>query len=120
MRRGINLGGVLDRRDGRRGWELRPHHLNAVVTAGFDTIRVPVRWWGHAGAGGPLAFELLNEPRAPMTPGDWDALLPAVLRTLREIDPGRPVLVGGAEASTVAGLRRLDLPPDDHLIATVH
>jgi endoglucanase len=174
LERGISLGGALDRRDGRPGWEARPRHLAAIATAGFDLVRLPVRWWGHApgdglletvatlvdaafaeglavivtmhhadevnadpagtaaelagwwrriaarfaGARGPLAFELLNEPRMPA--GEWNALLPEALSAVREADPTRPVIVGGADASSVAGLRELELPPDEHLIATVH
>ncbi len=183
LRRGMNLAGVLDRRDARRGWAVRPRHLDAIAAAGFSAVRLPVRWCGHAGAqdpytleedvlktvgelvesawarglavvltmhhadrvyrdpvgsaarltalwrqiaawyrgsSGALAFELLNEPRAPMTPAEWNALLPTALRGVREIDTARTVVVGGAPASTVAGLRDLDLPRDDHLVATVH
>ena len=172
--RGINLAGVLDRRDDRPGWAVRAEHLAAIADAGFTTVRVPVRWWGRAAellrpvddlvegawshglavvltmhhadavcedpggsarpltslwrriaahfvdAGGALAFELLNEPRAPMTAADWNALLPVVLAGVREVDPTRAVVVSGAEAATLAGLRRLQLPRDDHLIATLH
>jgi endoglucanase len=167
--RGINLGGAFDRRDGRRGWDVRPELLDAIAAAGFSEVRLPVRWaagmlesvtdvidaaWsrglavvltnhhddaamsdprGSAGrlaalwrglamhflaAGRPLAFELLNEPR--MSADDWNALLVPVLAAVREVDPARPVVVGGADASTVPGLLRLQLPADDHLIATVH
>jgi endoglucanase len=167
--RGINLGGALDRRDGRRGWAVRGEHLDAIAAAGFSDVRLPVRWvegvleavselieaaWGRglavlltnhhddeamadpAGSagrltelwhgltthfldtGGPLAFELLNEPRTSAE--DWNALIPPLLAAVREVDPERPVVVGGADASSVAGLLELDLPADDHLIATVH
>jgi endoglucanase len=172
LERGINLGGALDRRDGRPGWDVRPEHLAAIAAAGFDFVRLPVRWWGHppelldtvaaltdaAWAEGlavlltmhhadevnadpagtavqlagwwrgiaarfkdtsdPLAFELLNEPR--MSPAEWNALLPEALRAVREIDPARPVVVGGADAGSVAGLRELELPSDEHLITTIH
>jgi endoglucanase len=167
--RGINLGGAFDRRDGREGWRVRAEHLDAIAVAGFNSVRLPVRWaegllepvaalveaawardlavvvtnhhddeamadplgsvprlthlWRRLTAhfvdtGGPLAFELLNEPR--MSADDWNALLPSVLAAVREVDSERPVVVGGADASTVPGLHRLELPPDNHLIATVH
>ena len=168
--RGINLGGVLDRRDGRAGWRVRGEHLDDVAAAGFTAVRLPVCWWAHADPGrlldtaaelidairarglgvvltmhhadgvhadperllalwrriagrfagtpGPLAYDLLNEPR--ITAAEWNALLPAALRAVREADPERPVIVSGAEAGTVAGLRDLELPPDEHLIASVH
>jgi endoglucanase len=69
---------------------------------------------------GPLAFELLSEPRSALTPSAWNALLPTALRAVRAVDPERLVVAGGAEASTLAGLRHLDLPRDDRLIATLH
>jgi endoglucanase len=167
--RGINLGGAFDRRDGRRGWEVRAEHLDAIAAAGFSGIRLPVRWaegllapvsavvdaaWERGlevvltnhhddeamtdprgaagrlaglwrgltahflGASGALAFELLNEPR--MSAEDWNALLVRVFAAVREVDAERTVVVGGADASSVVGLRQLALPADGHLVATVH
>ena len=79
-------------------------------------------WRGIAthflGVRGELAFELLNEPL--MSAADWNRLLPDVLASVREVDPERLVVVGGADASSVAGLRALELPADDRLVATVH
>lgn len=44
--RGVNLGGLLDSREGVwPGWELQAKHLSAVAEAGFDCVRLPVRWW---------------------------------------------------------------------------
>lgn len=170
--RGINLGGALDRRDGRRGWEVR-EHLGAIAGAGFDSVRLPVRWSGgdglldtvagvveeawasglavvltnhhddesiadpsgaaprlverwrgiaerFAGAEGALAFELLNEPRAPMGAGDWNALLPVVLAAVREVDAERWIVAGGWDMSSVGGLLGLEPPADERLVATVH
>lgn len=175
LRRGINLGGVLDRRDDLPGWAVDAEHFAVIAAAGFRAVRLPVRWWGrtaallppvralvetawssglavvltmhHADAvyadasraigalaaswrriaehfagvgGGALAFDLLNEPRWPMTATNWNALLPVVLKAVREVDPTRTVIVSGAEAGTLAGLRKLELPRDDHLLATLH
>lgn len=55
-----------------------------------------------------------------MTATDWNALLPVVLAGVREVDATRLVIAGGADASTLAGLRELELPRDDHVIATLH
>jgi endoglucanase len=39
---------------------------------------------------------------------------------VREVDPTRVVIASGAESATLAGLQRLELPRDQHLIATLH
>jgi endoglucanase len=181
--RGVNLAGVFDRRDDQLGWRVDSRHLDAIAAAGFRTVRLPVRWWGHAqvkhpyrldeiviaavsaviaaawarglavvltmhhadavfddpeastdrllaiwrqiterfgGCADTLAFELLNEPRLPLSAREWNRLLPRVLEAVRDVDPARLVVVGSAEASTVAGLRNLGLPLDDYLVVTVH
>jgi endoglucanase len=67
-----------------------------------------------------LHFELLNEPRAAMTTEKWNALLPQALAAVRETNSDRIVLIGSAEMNDIDALRRLELPEDDHLMATVH
>jgi endoglucanase len=67
-----------------------------------------------------LHFELLNEPRAAMTAQRWNALLRQALAAVRESSPERTVLIGPAEMNDISALSKLDLPDDDHLVATVH
>jgi endoglucanase len=67
-----------------------------------------------------LGFELLNEPRAALTPRRWNALSGQALAAVRESNPERTVLIGSAEMNDVGALHRLELPDDDHLVATVH
>jgi endoglucanase len=74
----------------------------------------------YADRGDRLVLELLNEPRRPMTPLQWNDLLPRALAVVRAADPGRTVVVGPAEAGTIAGLAELVLPDDDNIIVTVH
>jgi endoglucanase len=165
------------------GWEFREQHLDAVAAAGFASVRLPVRWWGHAQDGPPyvletsfqqrvgavvkavqarglglvlsmhhadgmyadglgalprlsalwrqiaeqfagappdLAYDLLNEPHAPMTSRQWSSVLPMAMKAIRDVDPERTVVVAAAESSTIAGLRGLELPPDQNLVVTVH
>ncbi|GLY32200.1 glycoside hydrolase family 5 protein [Kineosporia sp. NBRC 101731] len=173
--RGVNLGGLLDARDGVfPGWPLLPEHLDLIAGAGFDTVRLPVRWWGHEPgaldetarsvvdlaverdlsvvlsmhhadglmtgepgaaqrliqlwerisqeyAGVPhLAFDLLNEPRDALTPGEWNQLLPQALAAVRAQDATRTVIVGGARMNSVEGLLELVVPEDPHLVLSVH
>ena len=48
--RGINFGNVLDApSEGEWGLSLKPEYFEAVAKAGFDSVRIPVRWAPHAG-----------------------------------------------------------------------
>jgi endoglucanase len=184
LARGINIGGVFDHRDREpASWARRDCELAAIVAAGFTSVRLPVRWWGHVNDQPPyelepsfaeevdaataaalsqglgvvlsmhhadglmagerdglsrlcliwrqlaqwyrnappkLAYDLLNEPRDALTSLRWNELLPVALQAVRELDPTRIVVVGGADASSVAGLLELKLPEDEHLMATIH
>lgn len=45
MRRGINLGNALEApNEGDWGYRIEPAHLDAIAEAGFDGVRLPVRW----------------------------------------------------------------------------
>lgn len=47
--RGINLGNALDApREGAWGVTLKPEYFEAVKEAGFDSVRIPIRWSAHA------------------------------------------------------------------------
>jgi endoglucanase len=67
-----------------------------------------------------LAFELLNEPRPPMTSNAWNDLAVAALSAVREVDLDRRVIIGPAAANTLDALEDLQLPDDDHLVLTFH
>lgn len=56
--RGINLGNALDTKgDGPwTGW-LRPRHIDLVVAAGFDWVRLPVMWSAHADLRPPYGID---------------------------------------------------------------
>jgi endoglucanase len=184
VRRGINLGNAFDWVPGRPDrLRVEARHLDVIVAAGFDTVRLPVRWSAHAAPTPPfsidpdffraieetidlafarglevvvnvhhydelcadpaghadrfvalwsqiadhwadrpptLHFELLNEPRLPMTAGDWNRLLVAALAVVRRSNPARVVVVGPADMNKIDALAHLDLPGDDRLIVTTH
>lgn len=51
MRRGVNLGNALEApNEGEWGYRIEADHLRAIADAGFDGVRLPVRWDAHAGA----------------------------------------------------------------------
>lgn len=58
LRRGINLGNALDApREGEWGVVLDPSDFMSVKRAGFDHVRLPVRFSGHAAASSPYAID---------------------------------------------------------------
>ena len=67
-----------------------------------------------------LAFELLNEPHAPLGAERWNELLAAALECVRASNPERTVIAGPVRWNTVGALPTLRLPDDDHLTVTVH
>jgi len=56
--RGINLGNALDApREGEWGVTLQESYFQAIKEAGFDTIRLPVKWSAHAEAAAPYTID---------------------------------------------------------------
>jgi endoglucanase len=57
MRRGVNLGNALEApNEGDWGYRIELAHLDAIRDAGFDGVRLPVRFDAHAGSTPPYAF----------------------------------------------------------------
>jgi endoglucanase len=68
-----------------------------------------------------VLFEVLNEPHKALDEREWNEALAAVLPVIRESNPHRTLIVGGAEWNSRKTLWRLSLPADDrNLIATFH
>ena len=56
--RGINLGNALDAPQGRRwGVVLKEEYFQAIAAAGFDSVRIPVRWASHAASQPPYQID---------------------------------------------------------------
>jgi endoglucanase len=55
--RGISFGNALDTlREGDAGFRLRERYFAEVRDAGFDTVRLPVKWSAHAGESSPYTI----------------------------------------------------------------
>ncbi len=55
MRRGVNLGNALEApTEGEWGYRIEEDHLTAIADAGFDGVRLPVRWDAYANEHGSL------------------------------------------------------------------
>src|SRR5207302_1326149 len=56
--RGINLGNALEApKEGDWGVTLQPEYFKAIKEAGFATVRLPVRWSGHAASEAPYMID---------------------------------------------------------------
>lgn len=183
--RGINLGNALEApREGEWGMTLEEPYFRAIKDAGFDSVRIPIRWSAHAEgrppyridpkffervdwaldqalsrglttiinvhhfeelyqepdayeprllslweqiAGryrdrpGTLYFELLNEPRNPLTPERWNRMIPRLLEIIRKDNPERTIIVGPGQWNNLHQLEKLELPLEDRrIIVTFH
>ena len=68
-----------------------------------------------------VLFELLNEPFGKLTSAKWNALLTRTLKSVRETNPTRTVVVGPVQWNSIAKLPQLVLPEDDrNLLVTFH
>ncbi len=57
MRRAVNLGNALEApEEGEWGYRIEDSHLAAIAEAGFDGVRLPVRWSEHADEDPPFTI----------------------------------------------------------------
>jgi endoglucanase len=66
-----------------------------------------------------LVFEIYNEPHGRLETR-WNELFSRALRLVRQSNPTRAVVVGPTHYNAAHKLAELRLPPDSHLILTVH
>src|SRR5437762_9482587 len=56
--RGINIGNALEApKEGEWGVTLKAEYFKAIKEAGFDTVRLPLKWSAHAAAGAPYTID---------------------------------------------------------------
>ncbi|MBO7743622.1 glycoside hydrolase family 5 protein [Paenibacillus sp. MWE-103] len=56
--RGVNLGNALEApTEGEWGVTLQESYFKTIKDAGFETVRVPIKWSGHADAKAPYAID---------------------------------------------------------------
>ncbi len=57
--RGVNIGGALDtpKKEGEWGVTLQDEYFQIIKDAGFDSIRIPVRWNAHAANEPPYTID---------------------------------------------------------------
>jgi endoglucanase len=58
LRRAVNLGNGLEApNEGDWGYRVEPAHLDAIARAGFDGVRLPVRWDPHMDEAAPFSID---------------------------------------------------------------
>lgn len=56
--RGVNLGNALDApKEGAWGVTLEENYFDLIAKAGFDSVRIPVRWSAHADKSAPYSID---------------------------------------------------------------
>ena len=56
--RGVNLANALEApKEGDSGVVLKEEYFDRIKSAGFDSVRLPVRWNGHADASPPYQID---------------------------------------------------------------
>ncbi len=56
--RGVNLGNALEApREGEWGLTLKPEYFAEIANAGFNSVRIPIRWSAHAATEAPFDIE---------------------------------------------------------------
>lgn len=184
MLRGINIGNALEApREGEWGVYIMDEYFSIIRNAGFDIVRIPIRWSAHAEEKPPfkiseeffnrvdhvvnvalkqnlitiinihhyeeimyepekhrsrlislwrqisehykdypenLYFELLNEPHGALTDDIWNSLVEELVKTIREGNPNRKIIVGPTDWNSVYKLKDLSLPKDENIIVTFH
>jgi endoglucanase len=75
----------------------------------------------YAGKFPTLIFELLNEPGGGMTAAAWNALAGELLKTIREKNPDRLIIVAAINSEDLTRIEHPTLPENDrNLILTFH
>lgn len=58
VRRCINMGNALEAEtEGAWGYTIKAAHFRIIVAAGFDTVRIPIRWDIHTDAAPPYSID---------------------------------------------------------------
>ena len=107
---------------------LRSHHFNASEKPLWTETRAQdkfINLWRdlsqalHDYPTDMVAYELMNEPVAD-DPNDWNRLLARAFTVVRELEPGRTVVIGSNRWQSANTFDELVVPDDDNLILSFH
>ena len=108
---------------------LRSHHFNAKKKTLFTDRKEQIRFYDlwkqlsqelHTYSVDFLAYELMNEPVAD-DHEQWNNIVAECVRTIRQLEPGRSLLVGSNRWQGYETMRYLKIPENDpNLIISFH
>jgi len=108
---------------------LRSHHFNAKEKPLFTDRKEQIRFYDlwkqlsqelHTYSVDFLAYELMNEPVAD-DHEQWNNIVAECVRTIRQLEPGRSLLVGSNRWQGYETMRYLKIPENDpNLIISFH
>ena len=112
---------------------LKAHHFNVVNEGGKITLWTDpaaqdnfIKLWvdisGHLKKYpvDRVAYELMNEPVAE-DPEDWNQLIAKAVKAIRQLEPGRVLVIGPNRWQTPENFPFLKIPPDDpNIILSLH
>lgn len=103
------------------------HHFEDMMETPYEDFGRLNSYWSQiaesfAGySNETVLFELLNEPNNQLNAEIWNDLYPDLVRTIRETNPNRFIIIGGDEWNSAAALNRLELTRNTrNLIFTFH
>jgi endoglucanase len=112
---------------------LKAHHFNVVNEGGKITLWTDpaaqdnfLKLWAEISGRlkqypvDRVAYELMNEPVAD-DPEDWNRLIAKAVKAIRQLEPGRVLIIGPNRWQTPENFPFLKIPPNDpNLILSLH
>jgi endoglucanase len=100
------------------------HSFDPAVSTDDNIDVILLKVWtqmaGHYKNRSPyVLYEILNEPHG-ISDSRWGEIQGAVIKTIRQIDPDRTLIVGGSDWNSITALSALPVYDDPNLIYTFH
>ena len=103
------------------------HHYQSLMTEPEENRTRFIALWAQIaeherGRPATVAFELCNEPTAPLTAETWNGIMTDALRVVRGTNPQRTIVLEGVDWASAKNLRdTLSIPSGDaHIVGSFH
>jgi endoglucanase len=110
----VGLYVILDFHNNCAGDSITPDNIEATLTPVWNQLANR-----YKDATERLVFEIMNEPHG-ISIEKWNGIILRIFKMIREIDPKRWIIVGGADWNSTAAMKQLPDFRDDKVIYTFH